>query len=124
MSHVYAADGTYTISALAQDVSGVLHPAGNTLSMTALDVAPHVTLSQASPVEGDPSRPLILNVQVTDPGNETVASYVVSWATGPRRSSRGPTSCPLHVYADAATYLVTVTSLTNSDGTFADPPPR
>ncbi len=60
MSHVYAADGTYTISAVALDVSGVLHPAGNTLSMTALDVAPHVALSQASPgpVEGDPTRPL------------------------------------------------------------------
>ncbi|WP_406694298.1 PKD domain-containing protein [Singulisphaera sp. Ch08] len=123
VSHVYAADGSYTISAVAQDVSGVLHPSGNELSVTALDVAPHVTLSQASPgaVEGDPSRPLILNVQVTDPGNETVAGYVVNWGDGTTSVVKGTDQPPLHVYADAATYLVTVTSLTNSEGTFANP---
>ena len=38
VGHVYAADGSYTISAVAQDVSGVLHPAGNKLAVTALDV--------------------------------------------------------------------------------------
>lgn len=123
VSHVYAADGIYTISAVALDVSGVLHPAGNTLSVTALDVAPQVTLSQASPgpVEGDPTRPLILNVQVTDPGNETVASYVVDWGDGTTSVVNGTNLSPQHVYADAATYLVTVTNLTNSEGTFANP---
>ncbi|WP_422923846.1 PKD domain-containing protein [Singulisphaera sp. PoT] len=123
VSHVYAGDGSYTISAVALDVSGILHPAGNTLGVTVLDVAPVVTLSQSSPapVEGNPTRPLILNVQVTDPGNETVTGYVVSWGDGTTSIVKGTDQPPLHIYADAATYQVTVTSLTNSDGTFANP---
>ena len=121
-SHIYADNGSYTISAVATDVAGGDRPAGNTLSVTVADVAPTVqlTTSSLSVTEGDPDG-FTVRVGVTDPGTDTVLSYTLDWGDGTTEVVSGAIDQASHVYADAGTYLVSVVQLVNDDGSFSNP---
>ncbi|MFO0937120.1 MAG: PKD domain-containing protein [Gemmataceae bacterium] len=122
VNHTYLDDGSYGISAVATDVSNIPRPAGNTLIVTIADVAPVVTLSSGIPlaVEG---RAIFrsLKVKTSDPGTDTVLNYTVDWGDDTSETVTGDVAELLHTYRDDGKYTVTVSSLTNDDGTFTNP---
>src|SRR5262249_40281115 len=118
VTHVFA-DGLhhYTISATATDEDGTFN-AGNTVSVQVNNVAPTIAISGASSVNEGSSYTLTLGA-VSDPGTDTVASYLVHWGDG-NSDSYTTAGAKTHTYADGTqTYAVTV-DLTDEDGTFLD----
>lgn len=89
-----------------------------TTDVTVNNVAPTIAISGASNVDEGSPYSLTLGV-VTDPGTDTVTSYVVHWDDGSSNadSSNGVKT---HTYADGPnSYAITV-DLTDEDGTFLD----
>ena len=88
------------------------------------DVAPTLTLSPTSTVV-DWGESFELNFSATDPGNETVDGWTISWGDGTSDPYPGNASGSLTHYYGAATgpsnYTVTVT-LHNEDGDFSAAP--
>ena len=82
------------------------------------NVAPTIAISGATNVNEGSSYSLTLGA-VTDPGTDTVSSYVVHWGDG--NSDTYPTNgAKTHTYADGpATRSITV-DLTDEDGTYLD----
>ena len=121
LSHTYADDGSYsvTVTVADDDASG-----SASFSVTVANVAPSVDLS------GDPNvaegSPYTLSISaVSDPGTDTVSSYLVAWGDG---NSDTVSAADLataggqlaHTYADGpADHTISVT-LTDEDGDFAN----
>ena len=108
-----------SVSAQATD-SGFQAGAGNTAtqSVTVNNVAPSIAISGAASVnEGSPYS-LTLGA-VSDPGTDTVSSYVVHWGDG-SDNTYSTNGAKTHTYADGpATRSITV-DLVDEDGTFTD----
>ncbi|WP_435018629.1 PKD domain-containing protein [Tundrisphaera sp. TA3] len=123
-SHRYLnnqADGTpYTITVTATTNSGDVTA---TATVAVSDVRPTVAISQvgADVVEGEPGS-LKLNVVVTDPGSDRVAAYTVDWGDGTVETFGGDVTAPTHTYSwtafPAASFPVTITALTDNEGTY------
>src|SRR5439155_26912254 len=110
-------DASSTVSVQATDSD---NDSGNTdtQSVTIHNVAPSITISGNASVNEGSSYSLSLGA-VSDPGTDTVSSYVVHWGDGSSDTygSNGPKS---HTYADGPNdYNVTV-DLVDEDGTFLD----
>ncbi len=115
-SHVYA-DGpnTYTISASADD--GVaLRPATNTLTVTVNNVPPALTLGGPDTVFL--GAPLKLDLRSSDPGQDTIRYWTITWGDGQVQRVDGNPSRVPHTYASAGRYTVSATAA-DEDGTFA-----
>ncbi len=117
------ADGTpYTITVTATTNSGDVTQA---TTVAVADVKPVVTLRPLNPaVTEGVANSMQLNVAVTDPGSDVVAGYTVSWGDGTVETFSGDNRTPTHTYATtaypAASFPVTVTALTDNDGTYAN----
>src|SRR5207244_1902868 len=110
---------TSTISVQATD-SGFGAAAGNTAtqSVSIANVAPSITISGAASVNEGSSYSLTLGA-VSDPGTDTVSSYIVHWGDG-NTSTYLTNGAKTHTYADGPNnYNITV-DLTDEDGTFLD----
>ena len=110
-------DASSTVSASATDSDGATG-AADTQSVTIHNVAPTIAISGAASVNEGASYSLTLG-SVTDPGQDTVSSYVVHWGDGvsDTYSSNG---LKTHTYADGPnTYSITV-DLVDEDGTFTN----
>ena len=98
VTHTYADNGAYTISASAADEDGT-YAAGNTVAVTVNNVAPTLTLSGAAAV--NEAATYTLNLSAERPGDRrhqlTGAS---TGATGRPRPSAGNPSSVAHTYAD------------------------
>ena len=106
-----------SVSAQATD-SGFGAAAGNTASqsISVQNVAPTVAISGAASVNEGSSYSLTLGA-VTDPGADTVSSYVVHWGDG-NSNTYSTNGAKTHTYADGPNdYTITV-DLTDEDGTF------
>ena len=118
------ADGTpYTITITATTNSGDVT---RTTTVAVADVKPVVTLTQLSPtVTEGAANSMRLGVAVADPGSDVVASYTINWGDGsPVETFRGDNRTPTHTYTatpfPAASFPVTVTALTDNDGTYTN----
>ena len=86
--------------------------------VTVTNVAPSIAISGAASVDEGSVYSLTLGA-VTDPGTDTVTSYIVHWGDG-NTDSYGSNGVQTHTYADGANdYDVTV-DLVDEDGTFLD----
>ena len=118
-THIYA-DGpnSYNITVDLVDEDGTFTDAANPLSVTVDDVAPTIAISGASNVNEGSAYSLTLGA-VTDPGTDTVTSYVVHWGDG-NSDTYGANGVQTHIYADGPnSYNITV-DLVDEDGTFTD----
>jgi uncharacterized repeat protein (TIGR01451 family) len=118
-THTYA-DGpnTYAITVDLVDEDGTFLDRANALSVTVNNVAPTIAISGAASVnEGSPYS-LTLGA-VTDPGSDTVSSYVVHWGDG-SSDTYATAGAKSHTYAEGPNdYDITV-DLVDEDGTFLD----
>jgi hypothetical protein len=114
LSHLYAdgaASRTVTLSLI--DEAG--ETASDSFVVTVNNVAPTIALTGADSVNEGASYTLTLGA-MTDPGTDTVTSYVVNWGDG-SSDTYGAAGDVTHVYADgAATPTITV-DLVDEDGT-------
>src|SRR6185295_4982795 len=81
-THTYA-DGpnNYSITVDLVDEDGTYLDRANALSVTVNNVAPTIAISGAASVNEGSSYSLTLGA-VTDPGTDTVSSYIVHWGDG------------------------------------------
>lgn len=119
-SHSYLdgnADFTIDVTAVGSEGSVT-----ESLNITVNDAAPTVQLSTTSTglLEGDPTTPLIVNIAVTDPGLDTVSSFIINWGDGIVETLPGTATSASHTYADSGTFNVTVDEVLNEDGSFTN----
>ncbi len=118
--HTYA-DGPNTFAITVDIVdqfglhSNVANPVTNVI--TVVNVAPTIAVAFGSPVVVGLASSVTLGV-VTDPGQDTVASYVVRWGDG-ATDTYSTGGVKTHVYAAAGSYAVTV-DLVDEDGSYAN----
>ncbi len=119
MSHAYAdGDAAPTISVDLVDEDGT-HVGAGSKSITVNNVAPDLSLGGASSINTGQLYTLTLG-SVVDPGDDTVAQYVINWgdgssdtiAAGDLPAGREVT----HTYASAADVTISV-DLVDEDGT-------
>jgi hypothetical protein len=114
--HTYG-DGpnSYTVSVSVDDGLG---SDSKSFQVTVNNVAPAVAISGAANVDEGSAYSLTLGA-VTDPGDDTVTSYVVHWGDG-GTDTYAANGVKTHTYADGpATRAITV-DLVDEDGTFLD----
>ncbi len=115
VTHVYA-DGpnAYTASATATTEDGTFS-AGNTVSVSVLNVPPTLTLS--GPASANEQSLYTLNLSSSDPGQDTISSWTITWGDGATQTVNGNPSSVSHVYAHGA-YTISATA-TDEDGTYS-----
>ena len=90
----------------------------DSLAVTVTNVAPTIAISGNANVNEGSAYTLTLGA-VTDPGTDTVTSYVVHWGDG-NTNTYATNGAKTHTYADGANdYDITV-DLVDEDGTFLD----
>jgi hypothetical protein len=114
VSHVYADNGAYTISATATDEDGTW--SANTHQVNVANVPPTLTVTGGGGTISEGSS-LTLNLSATDPGADTISSWTINWGDGHIQTINGNPSSVSHVYADDDIYNIT-TSATDEDGTY------
>ena len=118
-THTYA-DGPNNdnITVDLTDEDGTYLDRANALPVTVDNVAPTIAISGATNVDEGSAYSLTLGA-VTDPGTDTVNTWVVHWGDG-NSDSYGTDGVKTHTYADGPnTYNITV-DLTDEDGTYLD----
>ncbi len=116
LSHIYADDGTYTITVTARDDDGGLGSA--TVVVTVRNIAPSVSIVGAA--YGFPGQAQTFTFVASDPGPADQAAaftYIIDWNGDGTVDEivTGPSSLTVeHVYA-AGTYTISVTA-TDKDG--------
>ena len=113
-SHTYADNGTYTVTlTVTDDDTGA---GSDTATATIANVAPSIAISGAASVNEGSTYSLTLGA-ITDPGDDTVTSYVVHWGDG-SSDTYSSGGIKTHIYADGPnSYNITV-DLVDEDGTF------
>ena len=118
-THTYA-DGlaTRAVTVDLVDEDGTHLDRANAHSVQVNNVAPSIAISGAASVNEGSSYSLTLGT-VTDPGTDTISSYVVHWGDG-NTDTYGSAGAKTHTYADGlATHSITV-DLVDEDGTHVD----
>src|SRR5262249_12637157 len=113
-THLYADNGTYTATLTVNDGQG--GSASASLVVTVLNVAPTLSLSGASAVnEGSP---YTLNLAASDPGQDTISSWTITWGDGAVQTVTGNPGSVSHTYADGpVTYTIRATAA-DEDGPY------
>src|SRR5439155_523351 len=102
------------ISATATDEDGTF-AAGNTVSVTVNNVAPTLSLSGNAAV--NEASPYTLWLGASDPGQDTISKWTVSWGDGSVQTVSGNPPSVTHVYADGSSDYSILVSATDEDGT-------
>ena len=118
--HVYAdgpASRTITVDLVNDDGT---HLTAGTLAVTVNDVAPTVALTGATTTNEGSSYSLTIGA-VTDPGQDTVAQYILHWGDGQDEiilaANLSAGGVVPHVYADGPASRTITVDLVNEDGT-------
>jgi hypothetical protein len=117
-THVFA-DGPnlYTIRVDLADEDGT-HANAGALNVTVDNVAPTILLSGNSNVNEGSSYALTLDT-ITDPGVDTVTSWVVHWGDG-QTNTFTSAGVKTHVYADGPNLYTISVDLTDEDGAYTN----
>src|SRR5207244_8154058 len=109
-------DQWVTVDLVDEDVT--FRDRANPLSVPVNNVAPSVAISGAASVnEGSPYS-LTLGA-VTDPGTDTVTSWIVHWGDG-NSDTYSANGIKSHTYADGPTDHEVTVDLVDEDGSFLD----
>ena len=115
-THTYAdGDTTPTISVDLVDEDGT-HPAAGTLGITVNNVAPTIAVSGNASVDEGSTYTVNLGT-VTDPGDDTVTSYIVDWGDGSTAEAFGSAGDKTHIYDDGPLTPTISVDLVDEDGT-------
>jgi hypothetical protein len=114
LTHVYADDGSATITAIASD--GTIEVGDSTgVVITAVDRIATLSGGPDAFVGAD----YTLNLSSVDPGADTVSQWSIDWGDGSAiEVIVGDPSSATHVYAAAGDYIISA-SVTDEDGTYA-----
>src|SRR5262249_8277303 len=113
-THLYADNGTYTVTLTVNDGQG--GSTSDSLVVTVLNVAPTLTLSGASAV--NEATTYTLNLAANDPGQDTIANWTITWGDGSVQTVTGNPGSVSHTYADGPrTYTISATA-SDEDGTY------
>ncbi len=108
---IYATEGVFPITGT--------HRGDNGLTLKVDDVSPSIALSDAVAGQVNEGALYTLNLgAVTDPGNDSVDSYIVDWGDGTTPDTYASAGDVTHVYADNAARTIQV-AVVNEDGTHA-----
>ena len=115
-THTYA-DGTATRSVTVDlvDEDGTHLNRGNPLSVQVDNVVPTIAISGDASVAEGATYSLTLG-SVTDPGTDSVSSYVVHWGDG-STDAYGSNGAKTHAYADGPNNYAVTVDLVDEDGT-------
>lgn len=116
VTHAYADNGSYTVTATATDEDGTF--GANAKAVSVLNVAPTIALTGAASVNEGSAYSLTLGA-VTDPGADTIAQYVVNWGDGTSDVYTTAAGAKAHTYADGTAARTISVTLIDEDGTFA-----
>ncbi len=113
-THVYADDGTYTITLCVTDDDAPDVPVCTAGSATIDNVAP--ALEPVQPVTGVEGHPVTATVPFTDPGSGDTFTATVDWGDGTTAEladatiddGTGSVALPAHVFVENGTYTATV----------------
>ena len=105
-----------TVTITANDGAG--GTATTTFSLTVINVAPSIAISGAPSVNEGASYSLTLGA-VTDPGSDTVTSYIVHWGDS-SSSTYSTAGVKTHTYADGPNSHAITVDLVDEDGTHLD----
>ncbi len=109
-SHTYIDNGNYTATLTVTDTTGATKPAS--VRITVQNVAP--TVSMDNDYIGDTQTSITFGATVTDPGSaDMAAGFRYAWDFGDGTTST--LSAPLHAYAQAGNYTITLV-VTDKDG--------
>jgi hypothetical protein len=114
ITHSYADQGAYSISATATDEDGSY--SANTKSVTINNIAPTLTLG--GPSTGSEGTAYTLTLSESDPGADTITQWIINWGDGSSQTINADPSSATHTYADNASYTITATA-TDEDGTYS-----
>ena len=118
-THTYAdGDANRPITVDLVDEDGTFLDRANAKSVHVDNVAPSIAISGATNVNEGSAYTLTLGA-VTDPGTDTVTSYVVHWGDG-NTSTYSTNGAKTHTYADGPASRSITVDLTDEDGTFLD----
>ena len=118
-THTYAdGDSNHAIIVDLTDEDGTFLDRGDGKSVAVNNVAPSITISGAGSVNEGSSYSLTLGA-VTDPGQDSVSSYVVHWGDG-NTDSYATNGAKSHTYADGPAMRAITVDLVDEDGTFLD----
>ncbi len=116
-SHIYADNGSYTISAFVTLDDGESFNASD-LAAEILNVPPTVNLSGLGSIDEGTTYSLTVEA-VDDRGADTVNQWRIDWGDGTFNTYITPPGTKTHFYADNGTYPISV-QLTDEDGTWAN----
>src|SRR5262249_39821064 len=107
-------NGVYTVTLTVNDGHG--GSTSDSLVVTVLNVAPTLTLSGAGVV--NEASTYTLNLAASDPGQDTIANWTITWGDGSVETVAGNPGSVSHTYADGtASYTISATA-TDEDGTY------
>src|SRR5262249_11736873 len=107
-------NGVYTVTLTVNDGHG--GSTSDSLVVTVLNVAPTLTLSGAGVVNEGST--YTLNLAASDPGQDTVANWTITWGDGSVETVAGNPGSVSHTYADGPrTYTISATA-GDEDGTY------
>ncbi len=120
VQHTYA-DGpnTYAITVDVTDEDGTFLDRANPLSVQVDNVAPTVAISGASNVDEGAVFTLTMS-GLTDPGTDTVTSFIVHWGDGFSDTYFDIEDAMTHVYSDGGNVYAITVDLVDEDDTFLD----
>jgi len=109
-THLYSAEGSYTIRLTVTDSNGRANTATNIVTVTSAGDMP-VASFVASPSTGGTPLTVLFNAAASKDPNGTITAYF--WDFGDGRFGSG--ASPLHTYSIQGTYTATLT-VTDNDG--------
>src|SRR5204863_4089054 len=113
VTHTYADNGSYTITATLSATTGS-YSTSKLLSVA--NVAPTLTLTGAA--GGNEGSQYTLNLASSDAGPDTISSWKISWGDGNVQTVNGNPNSVSHTFADNGAYTITATA-TDEDGTYS-----
>ncbi|MEJ7593513.1 MAG: PKD domain-containing protein, partial [Planctomycetaceae bacterium] len=116
VAHTYTDNQMATITATAVSNSGSVTAAP--LTVTVLNVAPTISINGLNSI--GVGTQYSLSVSASDPGTDTVSSWIVNWGDGATSTVAGTLTTLTHVYTVAATRTIRVSAM-DEDATFTGP---
>lgn len=107
-------DRSYLIEVRVDDGDGGSHTASATIHVT--NVAPILTTTGAASVTV--GLPYTLNLSASDPGDDTITSWVINWGDGAIETVAGNPSSVTHIYNAAGFTYNILASAIDEDGAF------